>query len=131
MEGKPKGGGLKRFIHGVRVDAHAVWLAVRDPRTPMPIRIFGALVAAYALSPIDLIPDFVPILGLVDDLVILPVGIWLFTQLIPPRLWAEHRAMAEAAVRRPVSRAGMVIVLAMWIALATLLFFLIASWQFY
>lgn len=131
MEGKPKGGGLKRFIHGVRVDAHAVWLAVRDPRTPMPIRIFGALVAAYALSPIDFIPDFVPILGLVDDLVILPVGIWLFTQLIPPRLWAEYRAMAEAASRRPVSRVGMAIVLAMWIALATLLFFLITNWQFY
>ncbi|MBB4641139.1 YkvA family protein [Rhizorhapis suberifaciens] len=130
MEGKPKAG-LKGFIHGVRVDAHAVWLAVRDPRTPMPIRIFGALVAAYALSPIDLVPDFVPVLGLVDDLLILPIGIWLFTQLIPPRLWAEYKAVAEAETRRPVSRAGAVIIVAVWTALAILIFFIVANWQFY
>ena len=67
MEGKPKGGGLKRFVHELRVDAHAIWLAVRDTRTPVMLRIFGALVAAYALSPIDLIPDFVPVLGLLEN----------------------------------------------------------------
>ncbi|HKR17422.1 YkvA family protein [Rhizorhapis sp.] len=131
MEGKPKGSGLKRFIQGVRVDAHAVWFAVRDPRTPLPVRIFGALVAACALSPIDLIPDFVPVLGLIDDLVILPIGIWLFTQLIPKSLWAEYKRMAEAETHRPMSRAGAVMIIAIWLALAALVAFMVANWQFY
>src|SRR3546814_9104289 len=68
MQGKPKGGAIRRFVHKLRVDAHAVWIAARDRRTPLALRLFGALIAAYALSPIDLIPDFVPVLGFVDDL---------------------------------------------------------------
>src|SRR3546814_9822078 len=93
--------------HALRRDAHAVWLAIRDPRTPWYAKLWGGLIAAYALSPIDLIPDFVPVLGLIDDLLILPAGIWVFVQLVPGELFAEHLRMAENASHRPVRRGGM------------------------
>lgn len=109
---------MPSLAHRARVEAHAVWLAVRDPRTPMPARLLGVLVAAYALSPIDLIPDFVPVLGLVDDALMIPAGVWLFERLIPPTLMARHRAAAEAASRRPTSRWGALLVLAVWGAMA-------------
>lgn len=131
MEGKPKATAWKQFVHGLRVDAHAIWIAVRDSRTPLLLRLFGALVAAYALSPIDLIPDFVPILGYLDDAVILPVGIWLFVKLVPDALWAEFRARAEAETQRPVSMTGAVIVVAIWTALAALVALMVASWHYY
>ncbi len=106
------------LLHKLRVEAHAVWLAARDPRTPWAARIVGLMVAAYALSPIDLVPDFVPVLGLVDDAIIVPAGLWLFRRLIPPELLAGHRAAAEAAAERPRSKAGAVAIVAIWIALA-------------
>src|SRR3712207_2626112 len=105
----------------IRVDAHAAWLAARDPRCPWPARAFGLFVTVYALSPIDLIPDFIPVLGLLDDALLIPLGLWLFVRLLPPDIWAEHRAAAAAAADRPVSRAGILLVLAAW--LAALLFF--------
>ncbi|MBK5264386.1 MAG: DUF1232 domain-containing protein [Alphaproteobacteria bacterium] len=131
MEGKPKGGALRQFVHALRVDAHAIWLAVRDPRTPVALRIFGALIAAYALSPIDLIPDFVPVLGLLDDAIILPVGIWLFTRMVPKPLWVEYKAKAEAETQRPVSIMGAVMVIAIWTAIAILIAFMVTNWQYY
>ncbi len=106
------------LLHRLRVEAHAVWLAARDPRTPWAARLVGLAVAAYALSPIDLVPDFVPVLGLIDDAIIVPAGLWLFRRLIPPALLAEHRAAAEAAAQRPRSKAGAVVIVAIWIALA-------------
>jgi uncharacterized membrane protein YkvA (DUF1232 family) len=78
-------------------------------------------VAAYALSPIDLIPDFVPVLGLLDDLLLVPLGLWLALKLIPPQVLAEHRAAAEAAAERPVSRLAAVAVVLVWLAGAALL----------
>jgi hypothetical protein len=72
-------------------------------------------VAAYALSPIDLIPDFIPVLGYVDDLIIVPVGIVLAIHLIPPEIMAEHRDMAIAAQDRPVSRAAAGVIVAIWV----------------
>ncbi|MHA6719822.1 YkvA family protein [Sphingomonas sp. RS6] len=102
------------LAHRVRTEAHAVWLAIRDPRTPLAARIVGLLVAAYALSPIDLIPDFVPILGLIDDAILIPLGVWLFERLIPADQFAEHRAAAEEASKRPVSWGGIAIVLGVW-----------------
>ncbi len=95
-----------------------MWLAARDPRTPWHARAFGLLVAAYALSPIDLIPDFVPLLGLLDDAVILPAGLWLFVKMLPAGLFEEHRAEAAAAAERPTSVAGALIVIAIWLAAA-------------
>ncbi|MCC2975531.1 DUF1232 domain-containing protein [Sphingomonas sp. PL-96] len=113
----------RRFVgpslaHRVRVEAHAVWLAVRDPRTPLAARLLGLVIAAYALSPIDLVPDFVPVLGLIDDALLVPAGLWLVARMVPPALLVEHRATAEAAARRPVSIAGFAMVLLLWAALA-------------
>ncbi len=120
MTGEKAPGPARRasLLHKLRVEAHAVWLAARDPRTPWAARIVGLLVAAYALSPIDLVPDFVPLLGLIDDALIVPAGLWLFRRLIPPELLAEHRRAAEAASRRPRSLAGALAIIAIWIALA-------------
>lgn len=108
------------LVHRIRIEAHAVWLAARDPRTPLPARLLGLLIAAYALSPIDLIPDFIPVLGLVDDAILIPIGVWLFEKLVPAEILAEHRATAEAASQRPKSHWGILIVLAIWAALAWL-----------
>ena len=108
------------LVTRLRVEAHAVWLAARDPRTPWPARLLCLLIAAYALSPIDLVPDFVPVLGLIDDLLIVPAGIWLVARLLPPGRMDEHRQVALAAAERPVSKAGIAIVLAIWAALAWL-----------
>lgn len=115
--------GARRFAgpslaHRVRVEAHAVWLTVRDPRTPPAARLLGLVVAAYALSPIDLIPDFIPVLGLIDDALLVPAGLWLVARMVPPTLLVEHRAAAEAAARRPVSLAGLAMVLLLWAVLA-------------
>jgi uncharacterized membrane protein YkvA (DUF1232 family) len=108
------------LVTRLRVEAHAVWLAARDPRTPWPARALCFLIAAYALSPIDLIPDFVPLLGLVDDALIIPAGIWLVGRLLPPGRMDEHRRVALAAAERPASKAGIAIVLAIWAGLAWL-----------
>lgn len=108
------------IAHRIRVETHAIWLAVRDPRTPFFAKLVGLLVAAYALSPVDLIPDVIPVLGLLDDAVLIPAGVWLFARLVPPALLAEHRAAAEAAAARPVSRWGVLIVLAIWALIAFL-----------
>jgi uncharacterized membrane protein YkvA (DUF1232 family) len=110
----------------LRIEAHAVWLAARDPRTPWHVRLLALLIAAYALSPIDLIPDFIPVLGLVDDALIIPAGIWLIARLLPPGRLDEHRTAAAAAAKRPASLGGLVIVIALWIALAWLAWSLLA-----
>jgi len=106
------------LVHRIRIESHTVWLAARDPRTPLFAKLLGLLIAAYALSPIDLIPDFIPVLGLLDDAALIPAGVWLFARLVPPGLMAEHRAAAEAAAARPVSRWGAVIVVALWAVIA-------------
>lgn len=99
---------------------HAVWLAARDPRTPWSARIVALLIAAYALSPIDLIPDFIPVIGYLDDLLIVPLGIALVLRLIPTALMDEHRATAARAAERPVSRWAAVGVVAVWLVCAVL-----------
>ena len=111
---------LVTLARRLRVDAHAAWLAARDPRTPWYARGFGLLVTAYALSPIDLIPDFIPVLGLLDDAILIPAGIWLFVKMLPPGLFEEHRIIAAAAAERPGSAWGAVIVIILWIAAALL-----------
>jgi uncharacterized membrane protein YkvA (DUF1232 family) len=113
----------------IRIEAHAAWLATRDPLAPWHARAVGLLVTAYALSPIDLIPDFIPVLGLLDELVLVPAGLWLFVRLLPPGLMNEHRRTAEAAAERPRSRAGALIVLALWAAAAALAAWLLA-WNY-
>lgn len=118
----------KSLVHRIRVEAHAVWLAVDDPRTPLLPKIVGFLIAAYALSPIDLIPDVIPVLGLVDDAILIPAGVWLFERMIPAAQFAEHRAEAERASERPLSRIGIVIVVAIWLIAAWVLWSSVAFW---
>ncbi len=117
---KRRGATRRSLIGRIRIDAHAAWLAARDPRCPWHARAVGLLVTAYALSPIDLIPDFIPVLGLLDDAILIPAGIWLFRRLLPAGLFDECRAAAEAAAERPRSKWGILIVLALWLAAALL-----------
>jgi uncharacterized membrane protein YkvA (DUF1232 family) len=102
-------------------EAHAIFLASRDPRLPWAARLLAIAVAGYALSPIDLIPDFIPVLGVLDDLIIVPLGIWLVISLIPEDVMRECRAIASAAAQRPVSKAAAIIIVALWISGAALL----------
>jgi uncharacterized membrane protein YkvA (DUF1232 family) len=106
---------LRCWARTVKRDVHAVYLASHDPRVPWYAKVAAILVAAYALSPIDLIPDFVPVLGYVDDLLILPLGIMLVAALVPTRIMAEHRAAAERAGRLPVSRTAAATIVGLWI----------------
>jgi uncharacterized membrane protein YkvA (DUF1232 family) len=112
---------LKAWARNLKRDSHAIYLASRDPRVPWYAKALAMAVAAYALSPIDLIPDFIPLVGYLDDLVIVPLGIWLVVSLIPDEVMAECRAKADAVGQRPVSRAGMIAIIAVWIAGAIML----------
>jgi len=112
---------LKDWARTIRRDVHALWLAARDPRTPWYARAFALAIAAYALSPIDLIPDFVPVLGYLDEVILLPPAILLAVRLVPPELMAEHRAAAAKAAARPVSRAGAAVIVGLWLLAATAL----------
>ncbi|MGC2810978.1 MAG: YkvA family protein [Bradyrhizobium sp.] len=102
-------------------DVHAVYLAACDPRVPWYAKILAAAVAGYALSPIDLIPDFIPVLGYADDLVIVPLGIWLVVSLIPNEVMTECRAKADAAEQRPRSTVAAVAIIAIWMGAAAVL----------
>ncbi len=106
---------MKHWAHRLKRDVHAVYLASRDPRVPWHAKALAIAVAGYALSPIDLIPDFIPVLGYLDDLIIVPLGIWLVIWLIPEEVMVEYRAIADTAGQRPVSRAGMVAIIVLWI----------------
>ncbi|MEZ2131257.1 MULTISPECIES: YkvA family protein [unclassified Sinorhizobium] len=116
---------LKQWARGIKRDVHALYLAARDPRTPWLAKVLAVAVAAYALSPIDLIPDFIPVLGYLDDIILLPIAIALVVRLIPEKVMEEHRAAAATAGERPISRAGSVAIVCIWIAVAALLLWLI------
>ena len=107
---------LRQWAGALKRDALAVYLAARDPRVPWAAKALAICVAAYAFSPIDLIPDFVPILGYLDDLVIVPLGILAVTKLVPREIMAEHRAAAALLSERPVSRAAAVVIALIWTA---------------
>jgi uncharacterized membrane protein YkvA (DUF1232 family) len=111
----------KIWARALRRDAYAIYLASRDPRLPWRVKLLAIAVAGYALSPIDLIPDFIPVLGVLDDLIIVPLGIWLVIALIPEDLMREYRATASAAAQPPVSKAAAIIIVAVWISGAALL----------
>jgi uncharacterized membrane protein YkvA (DUF1232 family) len=110
----------KQWARLIKRDVIALWIAARDPRVPWYAKALAMAVAAYALSPIDLIPDFVPVLGYLDDLVIVPLGILLVVALIPAALMAEFRERAVALAARPRSTAAAVIVVLIWIAAGVL-----------
>ncbi len=104
----------RRWARTLKRDAHALYLAARDPRVPWYAKAVALAIAAYALSPIDLIPDFIPVIGYLDDLIIVPLGIALVVRMIPPPIMAEHRAAAEAMQDRPVSRTAAAVIVSIW-----------------
>jgi len=106
----------RQWTRLARREVYAVYRAARDPRVPWYAKALAFCVAGYALSPIDLIPDFVPVLGYIDDLIIVPLGILIVLKLIPPEIMAEHRALAAAAQGRPVSRAAAIMIVVVWAA---------------
>lgn len=113
----------KQWARNIKRDVVALWLAARDPRVPWYAKATAGAVAAYALSPIDLIPDFIPIIGYLDDLIIVPLGIMLAVKLVPTDLMQEFR---DEATRRakPVSKAGLAFVVAAWILAALVMLWL-------
>jgi uncharacterized membrane protein YkvA (DUF1232 family) len=117
---------LQGWARSLKRDLVALWLAARDRRTPWVAKATASAVAAYALSPIDLIPDFIPVLGYLDDLLIVPLGIALAIRLVPPSLMAEFRAEAAHRLSRPISRAGAAAIVLLWLAALALL----ALWFF-
>ena len=117
---------LKIWAKAIRVDSHALYFAARDPRVPWYAKVLAAAVAAYALSPIDLIPDFIPVIGYLDDLLVVPLGILLVVKLIPPAIMAQHRAAVASSAGRPVSHAAAVGIVTAWTLLLIAVLVLIA-----
>ena len=113
---------LKAWARRIKRDGVTLWFACKSPQTPWYAKALGAFVVAYALSPIDLIPDFIPVLGFDDDVLLLPGLIWLSLRLLPPPVLAACRAQAEAWMhamgRRPRSTAGAVAIVLLWLAVA-------------
>ncbi|HEY7489572.1 MAG TPA: YkvA family protein [Candidatus Tectomicrobia bacterium] len=113
---------LKKHARHLKAETFALYLAARDPRTPWYAKIIVAGIVAYAFSPIDLIPDFVPVLGYLDDLILIPMGIALAIKLIPHSVLAECRARAQETIQngKPVSRVAGAIIVIIWLVLAVL-----------
>ena len=113
---------LGQRARSLKAETFALYLAVRHPETPWYAKLFAAGVVAYAFSPVDLIPDFVPVLGYVDDLILLPLGIALAIKMIPDLILAECRAKATEVLGngKPVSRVAGVVVVVIWLSLAAL-----------
>ncbi len=122
---------LRCWAQGLKRDSVTLWFAAKSPATPWYAKALGLLVVAYALSPIDLIPDFIPVLGYVDDVLLLPALIWLAVKLLPPALLQDCRRQADAWMqaqgRKPRSRAGVVLVLGLWLLAACLTLLAFAS----
>jgi uncharacterized membrane protein YkvA (DUF1232 family) len=113
---------IKIWALTLKRDAYAVYLAARNPNTPWYVKALAIVVAAYAFSPIDLIPDFIPILGYLDDLILIPLGIWLVVSLIPEQAMAEYRAKASDVIQRPHDgKVAAIAILAIWMFSAALL----------
>ncbi|WP_363318783.1 YkvA family protein [Microcoleus sp. CAWBG51] len=113
---------LKQAARQLKKETYAVYLASRDQRVPWYARVLAGVTVAYAFSPIDLIPDFIPILGYLDDLIIVPLGIWLVIKMIPPQVLAECREKAAAEIERgkPINRTAAAVIIAIWIGLGIL-----------
>jgi len=107
---------LSGWARAIKRDVVALYLCARDPRTPWYAKLLAFAVAGYALSPIDLIPDFIPIIGYLDDLILVPLGIIVAIRMIPPEVLSEHRLAAERMTERPVSWAAAAVIMVFWIA---------------
>lgn len=118
--------GWRQRVEAIKRDTIAVYFAARDQRTPWGVKVFAGLVVSYALSPIDLIPDFIPVLGYLDDLILVPIGLWAAISMIPDEVMVECRARAAALVERPVSRLAAAAIMLVWIAAMAA-----AAWMLY
>ncbi|MBN1934016.1 MAG: DUF1232 domain-containing protein [Anaerolineae bacterium] len=107
----------KARVKSLKSQTYALYLAYRQPDVPWYAKALAACVVAYAFSPIDLIPDFIPVLGYLDDLILVPLGLWLAIRLIPAPVWARCQRQAESALAqdRPTSRAAAAIIVGIWI----------------
>ncbi len=106
----------KDWARRTKCDVVAVYFAARDARTPWLARCLAVAVAAYALSPIDLIPDFIPVLGYLDDLLIVPLGLLLVIRMLPPEVLQDARDKAARVLARPRSRAAAIAIVGVWLA---------------
>jgi len=114
---------LKEKANQLKIDTYALYLAYRDPRVPLYAKIFVSIVVAYALSPIDLIPDFIPILGYIDDLIIIPAGIYLSLKMIPREVLEECREKAQSAsIDNKAKWVAALIIALMWLLAGYLVF---------
>lgn len=117
----------RQWARRVKRDALALYFAGRDPRTPWYAKVFAGALVAYAFSPIDLIPDFIPVLGYLDDVIILPLGILLALRMVPSEVMADARAAALVAEARPVSKGGAAAIVALWLASLWLVFVVVRN----
>jgi uncharacterized membrane protein YkvA (DUF1232 family) len=106
---------LKDQARQLKQHSLTVYFAARDPRTPLLVRLLAVVIAAYALSPIDLIPDFIPVLGYLDDLILIPAGLALVIRLTPPEVMTDARARAAHASGKPVSYPAAVFIVGLWV----------------
>ena len=117
----------KRRARLLKREVYALYLAYRDPRTPWYGKVCAALVVAYAFSPIDLIPDPIPVIGYLDDLILIPIGVMIALRMIPKAVMSEARTQAEQVLRsgKPLGRVGAAIVATVWLGLAGLAVWLV------
>jgi uncharacterized membrane protein YkvA (DUF1232 family) len=111
---------VREWARTLKRQTLTLYYAVRDTRTPRYAKVLAGAIVAYAISPIDLIPDFIPVLGYLDELLLLPLAIWFALRLIPPDVLAEARARAEQASERPTSRAAAAVIVLVWLAVTAL-----------
>lgn len=121
---------LKKWARRLKTEIYALYLACRDPRVSWYTRVLAICVVGYAFSPIDLIPDPIPIIGYLDDMIILPIGIWLVLKLIPKEVMTECReaALIEMAKDRPTNWVAAGIIIGIWILLAVVSVMLVVRW---
>jgi uncharacterized membrane protein YkvA (DUF1232 family) len=116
---------LREWANRLIAEVAALWFCTRDPRTPFIARAIAIAVVAYAFSPIDLIPDFIPVIGLLDDLLLLPIGVWIVLKLVPPEVMAECRQQAarwlEEKKPKPRSYIGAALIVVLWLVLLWLI----------
>ncbi len=114
---------LKTKAKLIKRQSMVLYFAVRDPRTPIGVKLLAGAIVAYALSPIDLIPDFIPILGYLDEIILLPLAIAFALRLLPERVLHDAKVQAESALSRPKNYKAAAIIVLIWIALAVLMTF--------
>ena len=100
----------------LKQNTYALYLAYKEPRVPLLAKMLIGIVVAYALSPIDLIPDFIPLIGYLDDLLLLPIGVWLAIKLIPDTVWAEcQRSVQQQDLKLPKNRGAAIVIVIIWL----------------